>query len=342
MALTGSADTDTSGTHVTLGSQALDYSQDVASEGRVREQEAPAEEVGPGASARPPGPGAEDQGPRRQPVTAQVLGGVLIAVIVVAAAAWYVPRIVAADARTFTGTVSSDGITDLNFANSGLVSKILVRPGMKVKAGEVLATETSAATTASVTADQAAIAADKAKVADLHAAADPALTIAAAQAQLAKDQAQLAADEAKVAATQIVAPLAGRWWPSTASRGRQSPPLASAATRPRPRTRAHAPAFSLLPQGPAPNMKSSSSISAQPLLSLRTSADWQVKMLVPESSISDIHRAQRDRVGARRRAERRPRLHPGATAYSGNHLHRRRLPGHRACPRPAARPRSAA
>ena len=197
------------------------------------------------------------------------------------------PRIVAADARTFTGTVSSDGITDLNFASSGLVSKILVRPGMEVKAGQVLATETSPATTATVTADQAAIAADKAKLADLNATAAPALTTAAAQAQLAKDKAQLAADEVKLMETQIVAPAGGE---VVAVNGQPGEAVTSAGVRSysAPSTPAQAPAFSLLPAGPAPNLKSSSSVLAQPLLSLRTSVDWQVKMLVPESAISAI------------------------------------------------------
>jgi multidrug efflux pump subunit AcrA (membrane-fusion protein) len=224
---------------------------------------------------------------RRHITGPQKLSAVLLAGCCLAAAAWYVPRIVAADARTFTGTVSSDGITDLNFASSGLVSKILVRPGMEVKAGQMLATETSPATTAAITADQAAIAADKAKLADLHAAAAPALTTAAAQAQLAKDQAQLAADAAKLAETQIVAPAGGE---VVAVNGQPGEAVTSAGVRSysAPATSGQAPAFSLLPGGPAPNLKSSSSMSAQPVLSLRTSADWQVKMLVPEGSISDI------------------------------------------------------
>ena len=53
MALTGNPDTGTSGTHVTLGRQALDYAQDGATE----DQEAPGEtalEPAPGASAAAP------------------------------------------------------------------------------------------------------------------------------------------------------------------------------------------------------------------------------------------------------------------------------------------------
>jgi len=237
---------------------------------------------------RLPPQAARGQIRRRRHITGpQKLSAVLLAGCCLGAAAWYVPKIVAADARTFTGTVSSDGITDLNFANSGLVSKILVRPGMAVKTGQVLATETSPATTAAITADQAAIAADKAKLADLHAAAAPAPTTSAAQAQLAKDQAQLAADEAKLAETQIMAPAGGE---IVAVNGQPGEAVTSAGVRSYspPTSAGTAPAFSLLPEGPAPNLKSSSSQSAQPLLSLRTSTDWQVKMLVPEGSISDM------------------------------------------------------
>ena len=225
---------------------------------------------------------------RRHITGPQRLGAILLAACCLAAATWYVPRVVAADARTFTGTVSSDGITDLNFGSPGLVGRILVRPGTQVRAGQVLATETSPAATAAIIADQAAIAADQAKLAGLRAANAPGLSTAAARAQLAKDRAQLAADQAKLMETQIVAPARGE---VVAVNGQPGEAVTSAGVRsyaaPSPSS-AQPPAFSLLPEGPAPSMKSSSSASAQPLISLRTSAGWQVKMLLPESSISAI------------------------------------------------------
>ena len=225
---------------------------------------------------------------RRHITGPQRLSAILLAACCLAGATWYVPRIMAADARTFTGTVSSDGITDLNFASPGLVGKILVGPGTAVKTGQVLATETSPAATAAITADEASIAADKAKLAGLHAANAPGLSTAAAQAQVAKDQAQLAADKAKLMQTQIVAPASGE---VVAVNGQPGEAVTSAGVRSYsapPPASGQQPAFSLLPEGPAPNMKSNSSASAQPLISLRTSADWQVKMLLPESSISAI------------------------------------------------------
>ncbi|MCW2909302.1 MAG: hypothetical protein JWL68_4091 [Actinomycetia bacterium] len=305
MALTGSADTDSSGTHLTLGRQALDYSQDVATGDQVREQEAPGgagTELAPGVpAAPPPAPApaavATAQGPARRPVTTpQVIGGILILAIVVAAAVWYVPRIVRSDARSFTGTVSSSGVTNLNFANSGLVGKVQVLLGQAVKAGQVLATETSPATTAAISADHASIAADRASLAQLKASVATTGTkasIAAAGAQLAKDQAQLASDKVKLAETQIIAPSAGT---VIAINGQTGETVTAAGIRSyssvSQSSGSQSPPFSLLPEGPAANVKSSSTQSALPMLALRTSSSWQVTMLVPESGIQQVHAVQ--------------------------------------------------
>jgi multidrug efflux pump subunit AcrA (membrane-fusion protein) len=308
MALTGSADTDTSGTHMTLGSQALDYSQDPAPEDQVREdqvreQEAPAEAeqdraggapavTAPAAVSATPAQAAAEEPTRRPVTTPQMIGGILIAVIVVAAAVWYVPRIVHADARSFTGTVSSSGVTNLNFANSGLVGKVPVQLGQTVKAGQVLATETSPATTAAISADRAAMAADKASLAESKVSGTQA-SVAAAGAQLAKDQAQLASDKVKLAETQIIAPSAGT---VIAISGQTGETVTSAGIRSyssqSQSSGAQSPPFSLLPEGPAANVKSSSTQSALPMIALRTSSSWQVTMLIPESGIQQVHAGQ--------------------------------------------------
>jgi multidrug efflux pump subunit AcrA (membrane-fusion protein) len=306
MALTGSADTGTSGPHRQLGSQALDYSRGGMTEDQVREQEgaeAEGEQAGGGtpATAAPapagtaPVRGMEDtDGPNRRPVTSpQIIGGLLIVAIVVAAAVWYVPRIASADSRSFTGTVSSSGVTNLNFANAGLVGRVPVQLGQAVKAGQLLATERSPASTAAISADRAAIAADQASLAELKATSSNSASIAGAGAQLAKDQAQLASDKVRLAETQITAPSGGTviaingqtgetvtaagirsYSSSSQSSGTQSPP------------------FSLLPEGPAANVKSSSTQSALPMMALRTSSTWQVTVLVPESGIHQVHAGQ--------------------------------------------------
>ena len=73
---------------------------------------------------------------RRHISRAQRVGGLLILAVCVGAALWYVPRVVAADQRSLTGTVTSTGVIDLNFAKSGQLSKINVHMGQQVAKGE--------------------------------------------------------------------------------------------------------------------------------------------------------------------------------------------------------------
>lgn len=284
---------------MTPGRQALDYSQDVSTQDEVLEQEAleEAEEEragsAPAATETETETEAEAEEPRRRPVTApQIAGGILILAIVVAAAVWYVPRIVRSDARSFTGTVSSSGVTNLNFANSGLVGKVAIQLGQAVKAGQVLATETSPSTTAAISADRASITADKASLAELRVSGTQA-SIAAAGAQLAQDQAQLASDKVKLAETQIIAPSAGT---VIAINGQTGETVTAAGIRSyssqSQTAGTQSPPFSLLPEGPAANVKSSSSQSALPMIALRTSSSWQVTVLVPESGIQQVHAGQ--------------------------------------------------
>jgi multidrug efflux pump subunit AcrA (membrane-fusion protein) len=313
MALTGRTDTETSGLHMTLGREALDHGQGPVTEDldhgqgpvtedQVREQQAPEEaeeQAGSTPSAAAPAKPAVSGagGPNRRPVTApQIVGGILIAAIVVAAAVWYVPRIARSDSRSFTGSVSSSGVTNLNFANAGLVGRVPVQPGQAVKAGQVLATETSPATTAAISADHASIAADQANLAQLKATASTTSTqasIAAAGAQLAQDQAQLASDKVKLAETQIIAPSAGT---VIAISGQTGETVTAAGIRsyssPTQSSGTQSPPFSLLPEGPAANVKSSSTQSALPMIALRTSGTWQVTVLVPESEIQQVHSGQ--------------------------------------------------
>lgn len=244
---------------------------------------------------------------RRRPVTLpQRLGGILIAAACVAGAMWYVPRIMTADSHSFTGTVTSNGITNLNFASSGRVGTVLVHLGQTVKAGQMLATETAPLTVAAVSADKAAIAADLASLAESRAnpptvigqvtlaasEAEQAKAIAAAEAGQAKDEAQLAADQVKLVETTIVAPAAGT---VVAINGQAGETVTSAGIRnyslPSQQT-SQQPAFSLLPQGPTASVKSSAIGSAVPVVALRTSGSWQVVMLVREGSTSSVRPGQ--------------------------------------------------
>ena len=196
------------------------------------------------------------------------------------------------DARSFTGTVSSSGVTNLNFANSGLVGKVAIQLGQAVKAGQVLATETSPSTTAAISADRASITADQASLAELKVSGTQA-SIAAAGARLAQDQAQLASDKVKLAETQIIAPSAGT---VIAINGQAGETVTAAGIRSyasqSQTSGSQSPPFSLLPEGPAASVKSSSSQSALPMIALRTLSSWQVTVLVPESGIQQVHPSQ--------------------------------------------------
>jgi multidrug efflux pump subunit AcrA (membrane-fusion protein) len=242
---------------------------------------------------------------RRRITGPQRVSGVLLAVVCVVGAVWYVPRIAAANGRSFTGTVSSSGLSYLNFANSGRVGKISVHLGQHVRAGRVLATESAQGASGAVTADRAAIAADKANIAMLRAqstaaAATTASALAAAKAnlatagaQLAKDEANLVADRLKLQATEIIAPAAGT---VVAVNGQVGETVTadgiknySAQSQP---GGAQQPAFSLLPEGPKSAVFTGKAQAAMPVIVLRTSGAWQVVVPIPESSAANVRAGQ--------------------------------------------------
>ena len=230
---------------------------------------------------------ADSDGSRRFVGSAQRLGGILLAAASVVGVALYVPSILAADSRSFTGVVSSSGIASLNFAASGRVGSVRVHLGQAVRQGELLATETGAARTAAVRADRAAITADKANLAALQADGSAAASITAAQAQLAKDRARRAADRMKLVATQIVAPRSGS---VVAIFGQPGETVSPAGLR---SSAAHAqaspgqqPRFSLLPSGPMASLRAAG--MALPVIALRTGGGWQVRLLIPQTDTSAV------------------------------------------------------
>lgn len=251
----------------------------------------------PGSGVPPAFAGAASRRRDRTVTTSQLVGGLVITAVCLVAVLWYVPGIIRTDAQSFTGTVVSNGITNLNFANSGLVGRIQVHLGQTVKDGQVLATETSASATKSLSADRAAIAAAQATLAALKAEPVTATTnasIAAANAQLAKAQAQLSADKVALSEAQIVAPSAGTviainaqpGEAATAAGVRTYSGVAAQATN------SQAPSFSLLPEGPTTSLKSGSTQTSLPMMALRTSTSWEVTALVPENHISSVRAGQ--------------------------------------------------
>ena len=230
--------------------------------------------------------GTDPDGSRRFAHRAQRLGGILLAAASVVGAALYVPSILAADSRSFTGVVSG-GIDSLNFGSSGRVGSVRVHLGQAVRQGELLATETGAAGTAAVRADRAAIAADRANLAALQADGSAPASITAAQAQLARDRARRAADRRKLVATQIMAPGSGT---VVAIFGQPGEKVSPAGLR---SSGVHAQAspgqqrrFSLLPSGLMASLRAAG--MALPVIALRTGGGWQVRLLIPLTGTSAV------------------------------------------------------
>jgi multidrug resistance efflux pump len=233
----------------------------------------------------------------------QRVGGILIAAAVVAGAIWYIPSVLRDNRQLLTGTVASSGVITLNFSNSGEISEINAKLNTPVQKGQVLAREYAPDGASLVAADNAAIAADKAKIAEVRAAevakpADDAIDsaqLSAANAQLALDQAQLATDSMKIVTAEIVAPSAGV---IVAANGQVGQTVTTSGIRiyeadSQEQSAAQGPAFSLLPEGPQTGRKVSESASAVPVFALRTSINWQVIVLIPESAVARVRAGQR-------------------------------------------------
>jgi len=230
----------------------------------------------------------------RQITIRQRAGGLLLAAACVVAAAWYVPRVVGAGQGLLTGTVTSTGIVDLNFARAGQIASVLVSLGQRVRKGQLLATEAAPATAAIIRADRAAIAADKAEMAQLTnpATAGTPAAIAAARAQLAKDLASLAVDQEAAVGALVTAPadgtivaINGQPGEGASADGIQDYPAQT-----QPAALPQQPSFSLLPETPQSSSRAAGAASAGqlPLVELRTSGDWEVVVLIPGNSATTV------------------------------------------------------
>ncbi len=244
--------------------------------------------------------GQERQAPqraRRHITGPQRAAAALIASACLFGAAWYVPKVAAADGRSLSGTVTGTGVVYLNFSSSGQLAAVNARVGENVSKGQLLATEAAPAAAAVLAADRAAITADKS---ELAAAVSTGSTAAAdtARAQLARDQGQLAMDRADAAGTRIVAPSAGTVVAVNGQPGETADAdgvrdYASGQGMPL----TQRPLFSLFPEGPQPSVTGSGSVAYLPVIALRTSDAWQVTVLVPESSVAAVRTGQVVTIG---------------------------------------------
>jgi len=228
---------------------------------------------------------------RRHITRPQRIGAVLIAVACIFGAAWYVPRIAAADGSSLSGAVTSDGIVYLNFSSSGQLATMTARVGQQVRKGQLLATEAAPAVAAVLAAARSAITADKSELAAAQ-SAGTAAAIDAAQAQLARDEGQLAVDRADTAGTRIVAPSAGTVIAVNGQAGEiaDADGIRDYSSQPQGTAITQQPLFSLFPDGPQSGVASNGSGSGEslPVIALRTSTAWQVSVLVPESSVAEV------------------------------------------------------
>lgn len=264
----------------------------------VRTRYVPARPVIQGSSGLATQPSRQrGQKSRRHMTVTQRLGGLLIAGLCVAGAYWYIPKVVSSDEHSLVGTVSSTGVVALNFAANGQIGNINVQVGEQVKKGQVLATEYDPTTDTIVKADKAAISAAQAKIAEINANPGPGqqASLAAANAELAKDQEQLANDQQSLAATRIVASAPGT---VVAVNGQPGEAVTTLGIRDFQSVSGstpvgQSPQFSLLPEGPQSNLKSTGSASELPVVALRTSEDWNVVVLIPQTEVSKIKTDQR-------------------------------------------------
>jgi multidrug efflux pump subunit AcrA (membrane-fusion protein) len=241
------------------------------------------------AAARPRGRGTRRRGPGRQTTRLQRIGGALVAVACVLMCFWYVRQIASADRGVLTGSVTSTGIVDLNFASAGVVANVPVHVGERVRKGQLLASEAAPGAASIASADAEAVTADREQLD----AQTGAVSVAGDRAQLARDEAKLAADEETIAASRIVAPAAGTVTAVDAQPGQSAAPAGireyvgdAAVTSPRP-------LFSLLPLSPQVGVKTGVSGSATlPMIQLQISGSWEVLVLVPEGTAPSVRTGQ--------------------------------------------------
>jgi multidrug efflux pump subunit AcrA (membrane-fusion protein) len=252
-----------------------------------RDQRAAAEPGSPEQAARPRSRGTRRRGRHTSGLQRGV--GAVIAIVCVVVSFWYVRQIATADRSVLTGSVTSTGVVDLNFASEGVVAEVLVHVGDRVRKGQLLASEAAPGAAAIATADAEAVTADREQLG----VQSSEVSVAGDRAQLARDEARLAADKQTIAASRIVAPAGGTVTAVDAQPGQTAAPAGIREYLGDPAPVSARPLFSLLPLTPQVSVKAGVSGSATlPMIQLQVSGSWEVLVLLPENMAPSIRAGQ--------------------------------------------------
>lgn len=148
-----------------------------------------------------PGP-LKERDPARLHITRRQIAFAVVLAVAAAIAALYTVNAVRAGQQAYAAVVTTSRVYDLNFANPGEVTALLVKVGQPVTAGQVVARQDASTVQSQVAADQAVVTADQhalvqAEAPEVTAAQrqEDALQVQQAQTALSNAQADLSAAE---------------------------------------------------------------------------------------------------------------------------------------------------
>ena len=200
--------------------------------------------------------------------------------------------------------VVSNSQIDLGFPQSGILTKVLVRPGQHVSAGQLMATETVAGLAQQVVADRGAVRDDQAVIRQLNQLLNGAnaavatlsgravlttapleVDLANAESQLLRDRSQLATARAVAAEELIRAPVAGTVTSVSGQPGEVVTGAGVAGSGASGGAVTVTPHFELFPS----QQSVAGSAAASPVVVLGTGGPVLVNVVVPQNQIRLVH-----------------------------------------------------
>jgi multidrug resistance efflux pump len=220
----------------------------------------------------------------------------LLALVIATALGVVIFLVNAQSTNSYSAAVVPANVVQLNFAQAGPLAAILVTPGERVRAGEVLARQDDTTLLLSVDESKLAVSADKARLAylrTLDSAAPPsrkpivAEEISQTISSLAEARLSLAIAHARLEATFIRSPIDGTVLRTAGTPGElvgQDGVRNSLLTDP------SLPASSVFRLFPTTSGASTDlSTQSEPVISLVSGRRWQLIAAVPEGTITSVH-----------------------------------------------------